>query len=91
MCNCVFSETLCNFRSRVWPVGSMSSISLWLHICGIGLYVVMRTYIWRWSGYFESVGLCLCIWVSSWLGVLWVPCVKCGVNKFSRWAYARFE
>ena len=76
MCDCVVSESLCIFRSKVWPIGSMPAIMRWLHICGIGLYVIMRTYIWRWSGYFESNDLCLCRWDSSWLRVFWVPCVK---------------
>ena len=59
-CNVVFSESLCSSRSKVWPIGSKPVVNRWLHICGIGLYVVMRAYICRWSGYLESVGLCLC-------------------------------
>ena len=58
MCNCMLLERLCIFLSKVCPIGSMPVIIHWLHICGIGLYVVMRTYIWMWIGYFESSGLC---------------------------------
>lgn len=56
VCNCVFAGSLCSLRSRVWPIGSISADNRWLHICGIGLYVTMRVYIWRCSGNFERVG-----------------------------------
>jgi hypothetical protein len=76
MCECVLLESLCIFRSKVWPIGSMPVIIRWLHICGMGLYVIMRTYIWRWMGYFESSDLYLWRWDSLWSIVFCVPCVR---------------
>ena len=84
ICNCVLRESLCILRSKVWPIGSMPVVICWLHIYGIGLYVIMRAYIWRWIGYCESSGLCFWIWGSSWLRVFCVPYVRWGVNRFSR-------
>ena len=57
--------SFCIFLSILRHLGSMPFVMCWLHSCGMGLYVIMRAYIWRWSGYFDSVGLCFCIWVSS--------------------------
>ena len=45
MCNCVVLESLYICRSKVCPIGSMPVIICWLHICGIGLYVIIRVYI----------------------------------------------